>query len=205
MHDLDQTTLELEDEDYAGAPEPGEAESPFDQTREMELASELLEVSSEEELEQFLGNLIQSATRSVRRFAHSKTGRALGGILKGAAKRALPVVGRAVGERFAPGRGGDVGADLAQHLGQLLGLELEGLSQEDREFEAARGFVRFAGAAAQHAASSDPALPPVQAARAATLRAARVYAPGLVPVPDGQWPRAGRWVRHGRTIVVFGR
>jgi CRP/FNR family nitrogen fixation transcriptional regulator len=59
----------------------------------------------------------------VRSFAASDTGQALTGILKNAAKQALPVVGRAVGSYISP-RGGDIGARVAQAAGDIFGLEL---------------------------------------------------------------------------------
>src|SRR6266508_2088562 len=62
--------------------ETGETESPFSEMQELALASELLEVSSEAELEQFLGGLFNKVAGAASQFARSDTGRALGGILK---------------------------------------------------------------------------------------------------------------------------
>ena len=45
---------------------------------------------------------------------------------------------------------------MASSLGGAFGLELEGLSAEDQEFEVARRFVEFAGEAATNAAMSPP-------------------------------------------------
>ena len=129
-------------------------------------------------------------------------------ILKNAAKQALPVVGRAVGQWIAPDGGGAIGADVATQAGRVFGLELEGLSPEDGEFEIARQFVRFASAAARQASFAPPAVSPVSAAQAAAAAAARAFAPGLLPRLQGRssllWPRSGRWVRRGRTIVLYG-
>jgi hypothetical protein len=89
-----------------------------------------------------------------------------------------------------------------------MGLELEGLSPEDKEYEVARQFVRFASAAARNACLSRSANNPVGAARTAALMAARTHAPGLAPRLQGRssllWPRSGRWMRRGKTIVLFG-
>jgi hypothetical protein len=71
-------------------------ELPFGEMDEMELTAALLEVNSDAELDQFLGNLMQKAGRAVGSFVRSPTGQALGGILRGAAKKALPIVGRFV-------------------------------------------------------------------------------------------------------------
>src|SRR4051794_12162486 len=62
--------------------EVGEAISPFNEIQEVELASELLEVTSEAELEQFLGSVLSRVAGAARQLARSGTGRALGGILK---------------------------------------------------------------------------------------------------------------------------
>lgn len=215
MHDIDRTQLETASlEGEAQQEAPGEvgaagetAESPLPELEEIELATELLEVASAAELEQFLGGLLSRVGRAAGRFVRSDTGRALGGILRGAVKKALPVVGRGIGQWIAPGRGGDPGATMGVLAGQLLGLELEGLSQEDREFEISRQLVRFAASAARQAALA-PLGPPGAVARRAAALAARRYAPGLLRRLPGRsslvWPRRGQWIRRGRVIVLYG-
>jgi hypothetical protein len=212
MHDIDRTQLESQGFGFLpegpgqemASQEVGTLESPLNENQEVELASQFLEISNEQELEQFLGNVL----KTVGRFARSDTGQALGGILKDAARQALPIVGGAIGQRIAPGRGQAIGADLATQAGQLFGLELEGLSAEDREFEAARQFVRFAGAAVKQATTAPPTAPPATVASTAATAAARTYAPGLLARLQGRsslmWPRSGRWMRRGKTIVLFG-
>lgn len=208
------------DEWEAGAFEPeydeetfaDDTEGMFDESDEMELAGELLTVSSDEELEQFLGSLIKRVGRKVRKFAKSSTGRALGGILKGAAKRALPILGRAAGTALGGPVGGALGGRLASVAGRkIFGLELEGLSPEDQEFEVAKRFVRFASAAAKNAAMMPSSAPPMSAAKIAVKKAARTHAPGLVGKRPGRGTpglggsqRSGRWVRRGRRIVLMG-
>jgi len=190
MHNLDRTQLEYAQEyemgeteqflgDIIGAIAGGELEVPLSESQELELASELLEVGNEQELEQFLGNVFSTVGNAVGQFVRSDTGRALGGILKNAAHQALPIVGRAVGDWVAPGSGGAAGASIAQKAGSLLGLELEGLSPQDQEFEAARQFVRFAGAATKHATAAPRNVAPQTVARAAAVAAAQHHAPGL--------------------------
>jgi len=168
--------------------------------QEMELASELLEVTSEQELDRFLGNVIARATKTIGNIARSPEGQALGGILKQAAKKALPMAGRAVGKYFGGTTGGNVGAALGTAAGAAFGLELEGLSNEDREFETAKQFVRFASSAARQVAAqkrhhhhpSRPMTPAAirQIARSAAVKAAKRYAPGLVNVIVPQGPGA---------------
>jgi hypothetical protein len=58
-------------------------------------------------------------------------------------------------------------------------MELEGLSEEDQEFEVARQFVKFAGEAAKQAAQAPANVPPQEAAKSAVVTAAQQHAPGL--------------------------
>jgi hypothetical protein len=108
----------------------------------------------------------------------------------------------------SPERGGAIGAQAGNLVGQALGLELEGLSHEDREFATARQLIRFATAAARRAALDRSVTGPLAARRAAAAAAA-AFAPGLLPRLTGRsgnaWPRQGSWVRRGRTIVLYGR
>src|SRR5262249_52905136 len=62
--------------------ETSESQRVFDEVNEMELAGALLEVSSEEELDRFLGNLIQRAGRAVGAAVRSPVGQSLVGMLK---------------------------------------------------------------------------------------------------------------------------
>jgi len=156
-----------------------QGESPLNEMQEMELAAELLSVTNEEELNQFLGGLIKKAAG----FIKSPVGKALGGVLKGIAKKALPIVGGAIGSFVAPGVGTAIGSSLGSAAGRLFGLELEGLSNEDREFEVARRIVRLGAVAARHAATAPRHIPPHHVARRAMTVAARRHAPGLLTSP----------------------
>ncbi|HXH01989.1 MAG TPA: hypothetical protein VNN09_01590 [Candidatus Competibacteraceae bacterium] len=203
MHDIDRTLTEFEPEaeeyeadqfEYYGEPE---TDGVFDEAEEMELAAGLLEVTDEAELDQFLGDLIKKAGRAAGQFVRSSTGQALGGILKGAASKALPIVGGALGTAIGGPAGAAIGGKLASTAGRLFGLELEGLSPEDQEFEVARRFVRFAGEAVKNAALAAPGAAPQAAAKAAAMAAARRYAPGLLrsamaslPKPSGVFDEA---------------
>lgn len=231
MHDIDRTLMEYEG-DMNGYEAEGEAEyeyeeayaydeyeadysdtEVFDEEEEMDLAAELLAVTDEAELDQFLGKLIKKAGRKIGKFAKSSTGRALGGILKSAAKTALPVVGGAVGTVFGGPAGGAIGGKLASTAGRLFGLELEGLSPEDQEFEVAKRVVRLAGAATKKAAMAPGNMPPQAAAKAALIDAAKKHAPGLLrPAASPAAPmhsapgarRSGRWIRRGSKIILMG-
>jgi len=156
-----------------------QGEMPLNEAQEMELAAELLSVTNEAELEQFLGGLV----KKVGGFFKGPAGKALGGVLKGVAKKALPMVGGALGSMVAPGIGTAIGSSLGSAAGSLFGLELEGLSNEDREFEVARRFVRLASAATQHAAAAPPHVHPMTVARRSVAMAAQRHAPGLLSHP----------------------
>ena len=217
MHNIDRTLSEFEPEYEAFEYDElettdGELDSEMvlDETEEMELASELLSVNSEAELDQFLGKLIKKASSAVRKAIRSPVGRALGGFLKGAVKKVLPIAGGALGTFVGGPAGAAIGSQLASGAGSALGLELEGLSPEDQEFEMAKQVVRLSAEAVKNAAEAPQNVDPVGAARAATVAAAKKYAPGLIR-PNGassqaaaSGMRSGRWVRQGRKIVLFG-
>lgn len=227
MHDIDRTTLEsnselenYEYEQYAdGETGWGTETGVFSEAEAMELAAGLLEVNSEAELEQFLGGLIKRAGRAAGQFIKSPVGQQLGGLLKGAAKKALPMVGSAIGGYFGGSGGAKIGSQVASTAGRIFGLELEGLSLEDQEYEAAKSFVQFAGTAAKNAASAPPTANPRAVAQSAVLAAARQLAPGLVSGAPavaaggargtacptcGGGAKSGRWMRRGNKIILFG-
>jgi len=225
MHDVGQILTEFEEsaeynfespespeyEEESGAPE-----SPFNEEAEMELAAELLGVQDEEQLDEFLGKLIKKAAGAVKKFAASPVGGSIFKILKGAAKTALPKLGALAGGAFGGPLGAKLGGSLAGAAGKAFGLELEGLSPEDQEFEVARRFVRFAGAASQAATEAAATAPPRVAATRGAVAAARRHAPGMVRQPGYRPGRryggqcncgtapSGQWVRRGADIVLLG-
>jgi uncharacterized protein (DUF697 family) len=170
----------------------------------MELAAELLEVRDEQELDRFLGNVF----KKVKQFAGSATGKAVGGMLKGLLKKGLPIAGGLAGTFLGGPLGATIGSKLGSVASGLFEMELEGLSQEDREFEAAKQFTRFAVDAVNNAASA-PGGNPVAVARSAVSAAAQRYAPGLldgaassVRSPYTSRPRTGRWRRIGPNKII---
>jgi uncharacterized protein (DUF697 family) len=232
MHDIDQTQLEsdFEMENYESGPfgwsgEGGDLLGEFD---EMELASQLMEVNDEQELDQFLGNLIRRAGRALGRAVRSPEGQAIGSLLKGAARKMLPHAAGAVGAAF----GGPLGARISSGLASLLNSEMEAESwdqegwsgeswnqeswnqeswdQEDREFEGAKQFIRVAADTVRDTLSAGPYVEPMQAAQAAIARAMQTRAPssygrspsyGMNPYAG---PSRGRWFRRGNRIVLLG-
>ena len=134
---------------------------------------ELLSVSSEEELDQFLGKLLKNVGSAVGKIA-----RPLSGALKGLAKKALPFVGGALGSFIPiPGVGTAVGSALGSAVSKALEAELAGLELEEQELEMARRFVRIAGTAAGQAAQAASSRDPQAAVRSAVLSAARRHLP----------------------------
>ncbi|MBZ4422182.1 hypothetical protein [Myxococcus sp. RHSTA-1-4] len=204
MHDLDMPQAESFEFEFNSE---GEWNEVFQESELNELASELLGVQSDQELEQFLGKLIETVASTAGKVVKSPVGKQLGGMLKGVAKQALPVVGGALGSMVAPGLGTAVGSKLGSLAGKALGLELEGLSQEDREFEAAKQVVRLAGDASRTALAAPPGANPARVAGAAVGKAVQKFAPGLAGVVGamaGTGAQSGRWVRKGNRIVLFG-
>lgn len=190
--------------EYEGAGQ-GESASPFSEAEEIALAAELLSVSNEAELEQFLGKL----WKGVKKVAGTvgKIAKPFSGVLKAVAKKALPFVGGALGSMIPiPGVGTALGTALGSAVSSALEMEFEGLELEDREFEMARRFVRIAGTAAQQTADGTaPAEFEATVAAAAQQHlphfAGRVAAgrPGMPGRRNG-----GSWTRRGTTLVLHG-
>ena len=214
MHDIDRTQIVYPGE-MESVPMTSES-SVLSEADEMELASRLMELESEEEFENFLGDIISG----VGGLLNSATGNSLGGFLKGAAKKLLPVAGTVLGGMV----GGPLGAGLGGKLASTVAGSFE-MEANEMEWEAAKNFVKFAAEAAKNAAQS-PEQDPHAAAQQATVEAAQKYAPELIgpsPMPAAepmaaQHPHGscscqhrhhhhrheGQWVRHGHEIVLYG-
>lgn len=123
------------------------------------------------------------------------------------AKTALPIAGGALGGLVGGPVGAALGSNLASMAGSALGLELEGLSPEDGEFEAARQFVRFAGETVKNALKAPRDADPRALANESAVEAARAQAPGLMNIEAGNagtrrgCPGTGRWIRRRGNIV----
>jgi len=202
MHDLDRTQLESYGETFGTGFELGDETGVLTEADELELATELLTVSNEEELDQFLGKLFKKVGKIARG--------PLGGLLKSVAKKALPIVGGALGSAIPiPGIGTMIGTAAGNAAANMFEVNLEGMSQEDQEFEIARRVVRLASSAA---ANAGPAAATLAGAKAALMDAARAHAPGLVNAvvngrlvggTNGAGSRTGRWIRRGHTIILL--
>jgi len=211
---------ELEEE--SGLFELGEQEGEYDHEaqigddRETELAAELLTLSGEEELEQFLGGFFKRAIAAGRNILNTAAGQQLKKLLRNTANKALGLGGRAVGSYIGGAKGGDIGADAGSLAGRIFGLELEGMSAEDQELEVAKSYVRLANDAVTRLAGGGGLARgnPLQVAQSALAAAARRHAPGLLrggigslTAGNGPGPAShggGVWRRFGRKIVLYG-
>jgi hypothetical protein len=212
MHDLDQSVQagfgQMESFEY---PTTGQV---FSENEVQELATEAMEITSEAEMEQFLGDLISKAGRAIGKFVKSPMGQALGGVLKNVAKQLLPQLGQQLGGLIGSPA---IGSQIASAAGSALGLnEAEA---EEAEYEAAQTLVRLAGDAVKNAASAPAGAHPQAVANAAVQQAAQIHAPSLV-VPaaprirggcgcreegaGGNGARCGRWIRRGGKIILLG-
>jgi hypothetical protein len=219
MHNLDRTQVGFSQ--GFGEFEFSEGESVFNESEQAELAAELLEVSNEAELDQFLGDLISKAGHAIGSFVGSPTGQALGSALKGVAKQVLPMAGQALGGYLGGSGGAQIGGQLATAASGLFEAE-----SGEQEWEAANTFVRLAADAAKSAAEAPASANPRAVAQAAVKQAAQTHAPNLLTVPDaaaaskqgqggagtsaanghshGAGGHTGRWIRRGNRIILIG-
>lgn len=233
MHDLDRTLFETYESENPQSEESefisvlgevlGESSYEFSESQqspelqeiqEIAVTSELLEVTSEAELDRFLGNLAKRASAGWRDFTSSPSGRAAIQTAKRVGWAALPYVASLGAERLVPGSGPATAAAIEMiKAGLTKDKELEGLSQEDKEFEIARTYVRFAEELFRLVAAAPPDADRNQVVRSAFVRAARRHAPGLLQPglrqtsasTGGARPGlSGTWTRQGRRIVVHG-
>ena len=150
-------SLEQESFEASGLATDAEA-SVLDESQEMEFASGLLEIAHEQGIGRYIDQLITSVAQSCHKPISSLARRELGRLLREPAGRALPAL--------HPQRSLQAGVSSAA---RVFGLELEGLSNEDRDFETAKGFIRLAESAARRLANEPHGHSPEEAARNALL------------------------------------
>jgi uncharacterized protein (DUF697 family) len=196
-----ETAFESESFEFGGSG-GGEVGSLLTEAEEVELAMELMAVTNEAEMEQFLGNVFKKAWSGIKKIA-----KPLGGVLKSVAKKALPFVGSALGSFIPiPGVGTALGGALGTAVSKALELEYGELESEEAEFEMARRFVRIAASAAQQAGAAPQTGDLMSAANRAVVDAARQHLPGadLRALGASTDRLSGRWFRQGANIVVVG-
>jgi hypothetical protein len=195
MHEYDSTAMPREWETEYGPPVGGV----FNEAQEAQLAEQLLELESEQEFEQFLGDLFKKVGGAIGGFIKSPVGQALGGVLKNVAGKLLPMAGQALGGMLGPA-GGQIGSQLASAAGSAFGLSEVEVGEQ--EFEAAQTFVRLASDAIKNAAQAPPNANPHAVAQQAVAQAAQVHAPGLLsalghpggpPAPQPGPPKGQGW------------
>lgn len=216
-HDIDRTQVGFGPETVGPAPYSGPPVYHEDETTA--LASELMNVNSEEEFEYFLGDVISGAANAVGKFISSPTGQALGSGLKDVAKQLLPVAGQALGDYVGGSAGGQIGGALGSAAAGLFEV-----GPEEMEWEAANTFVKVASEAAKNAAAMPQGADPNAVAKTAIIEAAKIHAPSLVGALTGEGQglcqqcqhhgqgshhhhhhhHSGRWYRHGGQIVLVG-
>lgn len=187
-------------------------ESPLNELNELELATELLSVTNEAQMDEFMRNLFKKVGAVAKKAWNSPVG---GFLRKGLAKLA-PIAGTVVGGMVGGPLGAKLGGKIGSGAAKLFRLELEGLSAEDQEFEIARAYVRFAGEATKNAAlNQQKGMDPRRAVQTAMAEAARQYAPGLLEmsqetgmdhsgaqVSAPRIPASGSWFRKGNRIYI---
>ena len=214
MHDLDRQQLEQQERVGEYGEATGALSGELTEAQELALASEVLELSSEEELEQFLGDLWDATKAAASSAYNSDVVQAAIPGLKAVGTAVLPKAAGWLADRYAPGTGGIASAGVQAAVDQWLKEELEGLSGEDREFEVARRYVRFVDDALRRAAQVPDRVPPPVAAQVVLRDAAREHVPGVVPflvrlrndeASGGHGVEAaasGSWTRQGSSIVL---
>lgn len=180
--------------------------APFDEAEETELAMELMAVSNEAEMDQFLGKVFRKVWKGVKKVG-SVVAKPLGSALKGVAKAALPFVGGALGSFIPiPGVGTMIGKMAGSALASALEAEmgehgeLAGAGSAEQEFGMALRFVRLAGNAADRAAQAAQAGPvqaPDDLVRGALEGALNTHLRALPPPVIGRW-RQRRMAQRGR-------
>jgi hypothetical protein len=170
----------------------------------VERAAELLDVINEAELEGLLGRLVSETARNAGGRLPADTGRALVAVLRRTAERTLPTLATALGDQPEPT--GGAGPSAAETAARVYGLELEGMSAEDRDFEIARQFLRFAQATTARAATAPAQAPAAAVVDAAVAGAGRELAPGLVPPQrsSATVPQPGPWARRRADVGRVG-
>lgn len=150
-------------------------------------AAELLNAAGHPDFGATLGRMVRAVAGARGRAVDDAVADELVALLQTAARQALPSLANAP-------LGLNAGTS-PKRMGRFFGIELEGLSPEDQEFELARRFVQLTSEAARLAATAPSHLPPTAVAQWAATRAARRFAPGWTrtqPLIRGDHRRGAR-------------
>ena len=197
-----------------------ESGNSLSEEEEAEFAFELLEVSNDQEMDEFFKKFFRKIKRGINKIAPGALN-AIGKGLKKVAKTALPIAGGLAGSFFGGPLGKSLGTKAGSMISNLFEIEMEGLSPEDQEFEVAKRVVRFGDAATRNTLKLAQRMPLDQATQIGFKQAAASHAPGMlkqIPVRDhrtragvkpshgrgGPITASGRWVRKGNRIILLG-
>jgi hypothetical protein len=169
-------------------------------SRDVGLAAELLDVVNESELEHFLRRLVADGARRSGGAVPPDIVRGLVEVLRTTAQRTLPTLSAGAGVSIVSGASPQ--HSTAETAARVFGLELEGMSAEDRDFEIARQLVRFAQAATARAAGTQLPGSPGAGVAAVVAGAGRDFAPGLLAASSP--PGIGAWRRSGSSVELIG-
>jgi hypothetical protein len=203
MLDIDKTLDEMENEVIFETPGYYGNEFEFEDDEVESLAADLLAIQNDDELEEWLGSVFKKIKKGASNFVRSPLFSKVKGFVRSAAKKAIPMAGRALGTYFGGPAGGALGGKVGSYFSSLFEGEFEGMSYEDAEFEAAKKFTRFAMGAMSNAAQMPANLDSKEATKQAILNAANRYAPSLVGSGRSS-AKSGRWIRKGNQVVLLG-
>ena len=176
----------------------GEIGSGEFESNEQELVNELMEVSSEQEFENFLGNI----WKAIVNMSKSPQGKAIKtDFISGAkqfGKKMMPSLGKNLGGYFGSARDADYGGQLGDVLGGWL---------FDNENEAADyvKIIRNAAGYLNKALNSGSNLPSRTLVTNAINTAARPYLRKRgTGAPVNTFQTKGKWIRKGNQVILLG-
>jgi hypothetical protein len=170
---------------------------------ELEFGADLLEISNERDLGNFFADVVAKVSGKGSRILRSPIGKTLVNTLKYAARPVLPIRSNATSGPTINALGVTSANDLKLKAARIFGIELEGLSPEDKEFEVAQQFIRFAIDTIKRATETEINVDPQRSIENALAQAARRHAPGLLAHGAQNLSANGRWVRQGSRIIVM--
>lgn len=189
-------------------------EDSWDEEDELGLATELMDVSDDEELDEFLGSLIKKVGgaakrifRRGRKVTRSPLVRKQWKAHQKRKKMLLPIFKKIFGNYFGGG-GGSMGSSFFE-------VNLDGLSPDEQRYEVAKKSTKFMSAALKHL-PKNPNIPAKVAVKRALKKAASSHMPQLLRSARKKqrrklrrWTkqgRAGRWMRSrdGKRIILLG-
>ena len=190
----------------------GETGAVLNEADEMELASQLMEVNDEQELDQFLGALIRRAGRALGGLVRSPQGQAIGGILKGAVRQIMPHAATGLGTLVRRAARGAAQQRLALSPSPATALGME--SETDGSGEPAvrrRQAVRAGRRGHRQERAGGGPLRGAGGCRASRHRTGGKHTGARIDASTDGATRSrtiggmsGRWMRRGSNIVLYG-